>query len=55
MAIELKTYDVAEFLETEEDIRHYLEAAYEDGDPALIRLVLAEVARARRMIGATEG
>lgn len=49
MGIELKTYDVAEHLETEEDIRLYLEAAFEDGDPQLIRAALADVVRARGM------
>lgn len=47
MAIELKPYDVVEYLESEEDIRHYLEAAFEDGDPALIRSAFSDVARAR--------
>jgi probable addiction module antidote protein len=49
MAIELKPYDVAEYLSEEEDIRHYLEAAFEDGDPAVIALALGNVARARGM------
>ena len=47
--LELKTYDVAERLETEEDIRFYLEAAFEDGDPLLIKHAIADVARARGM------
>jgi probable addiction module antidote protein len=45
----IKTYDVAEHLGDEEDIRHYLEAAFEDGDPAVIALALGNVARARGM------
>jgi probable addiction module antidote protein len=45
----LKTYDPAEYLNTEEDIRHYLEAAFEDGDPAIIKNALANAARARGM------
>jgi probable addiction module antidote protein len=49
MAIKTRLYDVAEFLGSEEDIRHYLEAAFEDGDPALIRSAFADVARARGM------
>lgn len=46
MAIALKTYDVAEYLNSEEDIRLYLEAAFEDGDSAIIANALRNVARA---------
>ena len=49
MAVELKTYDVAEQLDNEEEIRLYLEAAFEDGDAAIIRNAIANVARARGM------
>ena len=43
------TWDAAEFLTDDQDIRHYLEAAFEDGDPALIREAFKTVARARGM------
>jgi len=49
MDIELKTYDVAEHLDNAEEIRLYLEAAFEDGDPAIIKQAIANVARARGM------
>ncbi len=49
MAIELKTYDVAEFLDSEEEMHLYLEAAFEDGDPAIIKNALSNIARARGM------
>lgn len=49
MAVELKTYDVAERLSDESEILHYLDAAFEDGDPAIIKNALANVARARGM------
>jgi len=49
MAIKTQPFDAAEFLSSEEDIRHYLEAAFEDGDPALIRSAFGDVARARGM------
>jgi len=49
MAIELKPYDAAEFIGTEDDVRHYLEAAFEDGDPAIIRQAFNNVLRARGM------
>jgi len=46
---ELQTYDVAELLDSEEEMFLYLEAAFEDGDPAVIKNALANVARARGM------
>ncbi len=49
MTIELKTYDVAEHLDNEEEIHLYLEAAFEDGDPAIIKNAIANVIRARGM------
>lgn len=43
------TYDAAEFLETDEDIIAYLNAALDDGDPALISAALGDIARAHDM------
>lgn len=47
----LKTtiWDAAEYLKTDEDITAYLEAAFEESDPALIAAALGDVARARGM------
>lgn len=47
----LKTtpYDSADYLRTEKDIAAYLDAALEDGDPALVRHALNVIARARGM------
>jgi probable addiction module antidote protein len=42
-------WDAAEHLETEEDMAAYLEAALEDGDPALIAAALGDIARAKGM------
>lgn len=42
-------WDPAEHLETEEDKASYLEAALEDGDPAVITAALGDIARARGM------
>lgn len=42
-------YDAAEFLETDEDIVAYLNAALEDGDPSLVSAALGDIARARGM------
>jgi probable addiction module antidote protein len=44
-----KRWDPAEHLETEEDMAAYLEAALEDGDPALIAAALGDIARAKGM------
>ena len=42
-------WDSAEYLKTDEDIAHYLEAVFEDGDPALITHALGVIARAKGM------
>ncbi len=42
-------WDSASYLKTDADIAHYLEAVFEDGDPALISHALGVVARARGM------
>lgn len=42
-------YDAAEFLETDEDIVAYLNAALDDGDPALVPAALGDIARTRGM------
>jgi probable addiction module antidote protein len=44
-----KSWDAAEHLETEEDMAAYLEAALEDGDPALVAAALGDIARVKGM------
>ena len=44
-----KPYDAAEYLENEEDMAAYLQAAFEDGDPKLVVHALGNIARARGM------
>ena len=44
-----KRWDPAEHLETGEDMAAYLEAALEDGDPALVAAALGDIARAKGM------
>ena len=44
-----RPWDVAEHLETEEDMVAYLEAALDDGDPALVAAALGDIARAKGM------
>lgn len=49
MTEQLTRWDAADYLNSEDDIRLYLEACAEDdpGDGSLIRLALGDVARAR--------
>ena len=47
MAIEATPWDAADHLDSDEAIVAYLEAVFEDGDPALIAAALNDVARAR--------
>jgi probable addiction module antidote protein len=49
MVEKFNRYDVADYLETEEDISLYLEACQEDSDPKLIAAALGDIARARNM------
>ena len=44
-----KPWDPAEHLKTDEDMAAYLEAALEEGDPALIAAALGDIARAKGM------
>lgn len=49
MSAETKKWDIADHLDSDERIAFYLEAAFEDGDPALIAAAIGDVARARGM------
>ncbi|MEQ1931615.1 MAG: addiction module antidote protein [Parvularculaceae bacterium] len=49
MALKTTRFDVAEHLETLDDVAAYLEAVFEDGDPALIADAFGVVARAKGM------
>jgi probable addiction module antidote protein len=42
-------WDTTDYLKTDEDIAAYLEAVFEDGDPALVAAALGDVARAKGM------
>ena len=42
-------WDVVDYLKTDKDMANYLEAAIEDGDPALISAALGDIARAKGM------
>ena len=45
----LKTFDMAEYLDSEQAIAEYLSIVMEDGTPALLVAALGAVARARGM------
>ncbi len=53
--IETRPWDPAEHLETEEDMAAWLDAALEDGDPALIVAALGDMARAKGMAQGADG
>jgi DNA-binding phage protein len=44
---QIKPWNILDHLQSEEDILTYLHAAEEDGDPALIEAVKADIALAR--------
>lgn len=44
-----RPWDPTENLKSQEDMVAYLEAALEDGDPALVAAVLGDIARAKGM------
>jgi len=43
------TWDPVEHFQSEEDMAAYLEAALQDGDPALVTAALGDIARAKGM------
>lgn len=47
--IETRPYDPLRYLKTEEDMAAYLEAALEDGHPAVIAAALGNISRAKGM------
>ena len=49
--IKTTKWDAVDYLKTEEDIKYYLAAAFDDGDPELIAATLGDVAKARKLMG----
>jgi probable addiction module antidote protein len=45
--LNFRPWDPAEHLETQKDIVAYLEAAFEEGDPAIVVAALGDIARAK--------
>lgn len=49
MAVRTTRWDVTQHLDTDEKMALFLEAVFEEGDPATIAAAIGEVARARGM------
>jgi probable addiction module antidote protein len=49
MTTQTYAWDASDYLETEEDIVAYLEAAIEEGDPSLMAAALGDIARSKGM------
>jgi probable addiction module antidote protein len=49
MPLKTKPWDPAEYLDSPEAIAAYVDAALEDGDPAVIAAALGDIARAQGM------
>jgi len=49
VAEQFRRFDAADYLEAPEDMHAYLEAAVQDGNPAVLAAALGAVARARNM------
>ncbi|HLY04579.1 MAG TPA: addiction module antidote protein [Rhizomicrobium sp.] len=54
MARKTLRWDVADVLESKEDIASYLDAVLEDGDPELLKAALGDIARAKGMTEISE-
>jgi len=49
MALKTTAWEASEYLDSPESIAAYLEAVFEDGDPALIAAAVGDIARAMGM------
>lgn len=47
--MKIKEYDIAEHLNSEEEMQMYLNEVMEDGEPSLVLSALGDIARARNM------
>lgn len=54
MSLETTDFDASSYLDSPEMINEYIQAAIEDGDPLLLRLALADVAKAKGMSNIAE-
>jgi probable addiction module antidote protein len=51
MAVKITDFDTADYLDSPEALAAYLDAVFEEGDPAVLTLALGAVARAHGMAG----
>ena len=49
MATKTTKFDAADYITTPEDVIANIEAAFEDGDPAVITMTLGDIARSKGM------
>ena len=49
MPLEITDFEASDYLNSPETINEYIQSAIEDGDPLLLRLALADVAKAKGM------
>ena len=49
MAIKTRKWDASEYLDSDEMISAFIDAALEDGDPALVAAAIGDIARAKGM------
>lgn len=49
MTTNLKTFDVVDFLNTDEEMQEYLNAALDEGDPKFLFIALGDIARAKNI------
>jgi len=54
MTIKTTTFEMSDYLDSPEMIQEYIQAAIEDGDPTVLRLALADVAKAKGMSAIAE-
>ena len=47
--VNISNFDASEYIESEEDAIAYLNAAAENGDPALLQAAIGDIAKARGM------
>lgn len=49
MSLKTRRWDIADYLKSDKETAAYLEAVFEDGDPALIAAAVGDIARTRGM------
>lgn len=55
MVTKTTRFDAADYINTAEDVIAHIEAAFEDGDPAVITMTLGDIARSKGMTAVAKG